>query len=74
MPGGGRILVIEMVIPPGNEPHPSKTMDLNMLVLNHYGQERTEAEFRTLFEAAGFHLRRLIPTCSAFSLLEGVPA
>ena len=36
------------------------------------GQERTEAEFRDLFAAAGLRLQRVIPTASPSSVLEAV--
>ncbi|HEY2865719.1 MAG TPA: methyltransferase [Pyrinomonadaceae bacterium] len=73
MPDNGRLLVVEMVVPEGNEPHPSKVLDLEMLTLPG-GLERTEKEFRSLFERAGFRLSRLVPTKSAFSILEGLRA
>jgi hypothetical protein len=65
-----RALVIEMIVPPGNAPHPSKFMDLNMLVLNHGGMERTEEEFRALLRSAGLEIARVIPTRSPLSLIE----
>ena len=37
------------------------------------GRERTEAEYRALFEAAGFKLTQIIPTASEMSVIEGVP-
>jgi predicted O-methyltransferase YrrM len=67
----GMLLVIEHVIPPGNAPSRSTRADLNMLVLTG-GCERTEAEYRALLAAAGFTLRRIIPTPSPFSIIEGV--
>jgi hypothetical protein len=67
----GTLLVIEQVIPPGNAPSRSKLADLNMLVFTG-GCERTETEYRALFAAAGFTLRRIIPTQSPFSVIEGV--
>ena len=36
------------------------------------GRERTEAEFRRLYEAAGFRLTRIVPSESPFSVIEGV--
>jgi O-methyltransferase domain/Dimerisation domain len=66
------LLVMERVIRPGDEPDPPKFTDLEMLVLN-YGRERTEAEFRELYEAAGFRLTRVVPTTSPLSIIEGVP-
>jgi hypothetical protein len=38
------------------------------------GQERTVAEYRTLLTSAGLDLRRVIPTASALSILEAMPA
>jgi hypothetical protein len=37
------------------------------------GRERTEAEFASLFRAAGLKLNRIVPTKSLFSVLEAVP-
>jgi SAM-dependent methyltransferase len=73
MVDGARLLVIERVIPEGNGPSEAKLFDINMLVTVG-GQERTEAEYRRLLELAGLTLARLIPTTSALSLLEAVPA
>ena len=67
-----RMLVVERVIPPGNEPHFGKLMDLTMLVV-HGGRERTEDEFRGLFEAADLRLTRIVPTASDVSVIEGRP-
>ena len=52
MPEGARLLVVEHVLPPGNEPSFGKLLDLNMLLLPG-GVERTEEEFRRLYEAVG---------------------
>jgi hypothetical protein len=42
-----------------------------MLVMTG-GRERTEEEFRQLYEASGFRLTRVVPTESPFSVIEGV--
>jgi hypothetical protein len=68
----GKLLLVEEVIPPGDAPAYGKLSDLNMLV-GPGGQERTEAEYRTLYTAAGFELARLIPTQSRMSIIEGMP-
>ena len=70
----GKVLVVEMVLPPGNDPSPAKSFDLLMMLGNKGGRVRTEAEFRDLFAAAGLRLARVIPTASPNSILEGVPA
>jgi hypothetical protein len=67
-----KLLVIEAVLPSGNTPFFHKWADLTMLVITG-GRERTEAEYRTLFAAAGFELTQIIPTSSEMSVIEGVP-
>jgi hypothetical protein len=69
---GGRLLVVDQVVPARNEPGVAKLMDLEMLVLPG-GMERTEQEFRELFAASGFRLERIIPTPGIQCILEGVP-
>jgi hypothetical protein len=61
------------VLRPGNTPDPNKDLDLAMLALNH-GRERTETEFRALYDEAGLRLSRIIPTPlpSTLSVVEGV--
>ena len=73
MAANGRVLVVEQVLPPGNEPFMGKLLDINMLVMCPGGKERTEAEYRALFEVAGFRLTRVVPTTAFISVLEGLP-
>jgi hypothetical protein len=73
MADGARLLIIERVVPEGNGPSEAKLFDINMLVTVG-GQERTEQEYRTLLDLAGFALSRVIPTNSPLSLLEAIPA
>ena len=72
MRDGGRLILVEQVIPPDNEPSLGKFVDLNMLVMTG-GRERTEAEFRALYDAAGFRLTRVVHTASPMSIVEGEP-
>jgi len=67
----GKILAVEMVLPEGNEPSIGKFLDLQMLV-NLPGCERTEAEYRILFDKAGFQISKIVPTMSPFSVIEGI--
>jgi hypothetical protein len=69
---GGKVLVVEMILPEGNEPSIGKFLDLQMLQFLP-GCERTEAEYRILFDRAGLELSRIVPTMSPFSVIEGVP-
>ena len=73
MKGDGKLLLAEMVIPEGNEPHPGKMLDLEMLT-SPGGLERTADEYARLFEQSGFKLNRIVPTRSPFSVIEGVKA
>ena len=65
-----KLLVIESVIPPGNEPFHGKFLDLHMLLIPG-GKERTENEYRALFKRAGFELARIVPTGTEISIVEG---
>jgi ubiquinone/menaquinone biosynthesis C-methylase UbiE len=67
----GKLLIVEMVIPPGNEPFFGKLLDLTMLAI-HGGRERTKAEYQNLFAAAGFKLTNIFPTQSPLSIIEGI--
>jgi hypothetical protein len=49
---GARLLVLDSVVPPGNEPHGAKWLDLLMLAL-FGGRERDEAQWRALLAVAG---------------------
>jgi hypothetical protein len=70
MGNNARLLVVDAVVPPGNDPHPSKIMDMLMMALLE-GQERTEQEFRELYQQAGLKLTKVIPTPSVLSIVEG---
>jgi hypothetical protein len=70
---GGRLLVVDTVIQPGNDFSPGKFLDLQMLIFPS-GCERTEKQFRDLFAAAGWQLTRIIPTAVSDSIVEGTPA
>ena len=70
---GGRLIVVDAVIQPGNDFSPGKFLDLQMLIFPS-GLERTEEQFRDLFAAAGWRLSRIIPTKSSDSIIEGLPA
>ena len=73
LPASGRLVVVDVVIRPGNERQRGKLSDLMLLMLGSEGRERTEGEYRELFEAAGFELMRVVETDSAVSILEGAP-
>jgi hypothetical protein len=69
----GKVVLLEAVVPPGNQPHPSKMIDIEMLFFPG-GRERMEQEWRDLFAGAGFRLSRIVPTKSPLSVIEAEPA
>lgn len=71
MPDHGKLLLVESILPPGNEPSPAKLIDMIMLLMTG-GRERTEAEYRSLLRSNGFELTRVIPTPSMLSIIEAV--
>jgi SAM-dependent methyltransferase len=77
MPPGGRLLVMEWVLPERATVSPQHqeafSLDLQMLAYFGGAQERTAEEFRALFAAAGFALTGIVPTASPLSVIEGVP-
>jgi hypothetical protein len=72
IPEDGRLLVVECVVPGGNERSISKDFDVTMMTLPG-GVERTEAEFRSLFQRAGFELTSVTPTTTMVSVAQGKP-
>jgi hypothetical protein len=73
MAPGGRVLVVEHVVAPGNGPDFAKLLDINMLV-GPGGLERTQQEFGALFARAGLRLRAVHATASPLRVLEAVAA
>lgn len=72
MAEGSKLLIVEQIISPGNEPFMGKLLDVNMLVMSPGGKERTAEEFRSLFVAAGFQLTQIVPTQGIVSVIEGI--
>lgn len=72
MVASGKVLVVEQVLPPGNDPFIGKFLDVNMLVMCPGGKERTAEEFQALFAQAGFNLTRIVPTHGIVSVIEGM--
>jgi hypothetical protein len=66
------LLVVDAVVPPGNEPHYSKFDDVEMLAIAG-GIDRTEGEWRALLAAGGFEVRQVLACTPMASLLEAWP-
>jgi SAM-dependent methyltransferase len=73
---GARLLVVEGVYPPRIDPsdecRSAASNDVNMLVVTG-GRQRSEADFRALYGAAGFELTAIHPTASPMCIIEGTP-
>jgi SAM-dependent methyltransferase len=71
----GTLLIVEGIYPPRIDrslaARGAAANDVNMLV-NTGGRQRSEAEFRSLYESAGFELTRIVPTLAPVSVVEGV--
>lgn len=72
MPARGKLLVVELVLPTGDEPFIGKWVDLHMLVMAS-GRERTAEEYRKLLLAGGFDLASIHPLPNGQSIVEAVP-
>jgi SAM-dependent methyltransferase len=70
-PANGRVILVENVIPDGNEMSFGKLIDIEMLALAN-GRERRAEEFAALFASAGYRLSRIVPTASPSSVVEAV--
>ena len=68
----GRLLLVEMIMPKGNDPFIGKLVDIESLLITPGGYERTEAQYRSLLAAAGFKVTKIIPTQTANSVIEAV--
>jgi hypothetical protein len=66
-----KLLIVEMIVPFGNQPSIAKLLDLEMLVTTG-GCERTEKEFEILLQTSGFKLTRTIATKESTSVIEGI--
>ena len=73
MPPNGRLLLVEMVLPEGDVPHPGKLLDMLMLTVPG-GEERTPPQYSALLDQAGFQMMRVVPTASLVSIVEAVPS
>jgi predicted transcriptional regulator len=68
---GTRFLLVEEVVPAGDEPNQVKMLDVALFSVLA-GGERTIAEFDALFEMAGLRRQRVIATDSTVSVIEVV--
>jgi O-methyltransferase domain len=68
----GRLLIVDSVVPENSEPHVSKWLDIEMLLMPG-GRERTEQEWRGLLARGGFDVTRIVAMNAAESIIEARP-
>ncbi len=68
-----KLLIVDRLVGPPNQPDLAKLIDLEMMV-NPGGLERSEPEWRKLLAASGFRVERFIPMPATRSILEATPA
>jgi O-methyltransferase domain/Dimerisation domain len=68
----GKVLIVDNVIAPGNDPGWGKLLDIQMLIIG--GRERTKKEFAAMFAEADLKLTRVVPTKGPLSIVEGIRA
>jgi len=72
-----KLLIIDTIMPEGNEPFIGKFTDILMLALTHKGRIRTEEEFRKLLSSSGFDITGIIRSLdpsNPFSIIEATPS
>lgn len=71
-PPGGRVLIVEHVVPGHDTPHFSKLFDIHMMCALT-GRERTEKEYAELLEKAGLqYLKTHYPPSRTIGVVEGI--
>jgi O-methyltransferase domain/Dimerisation domain len=70
---GAHLVVVDMVVPEGDTPHPTKAIDITMLGMLG-GRQRSETEWRRLLADGGFRLQRVVAGSGSQSALEATPA
>ena len=63
------MIVVDNVVPENSDPHPSKWLDLEMLLMPG-GRERTEVEWHELFAKGGFKITRIQRMRAPESVIE----
>jgi len=69
---GGKLVLLESVLPERPSSHVSVMIDLEMMVALH-GKERTRAEWTALLRRAGFRLDRVVNTAGPVDVIESTP-
>jgi hypothetical protein len=68
---GGKIIVVDLLLPKGKLPVFPALLDVQMMLLSGSAHLRDEDEYRSLFDLAGLRVARLVPTQSPNTIIEG---
>ncbi len=71
-----KLLIIDVIMPEGNEAFIGKFLDIQMLILTHSGRIRTEKEFSNLLNSGGFNIANIIrpsDPMNFLSIIEAIP-
>src|SRR5262249_39821841 len=67
-----KLLLLESIVEPGDQPSLAKFYDVIMLAVTG-GMERTEQEYHDLLSASGFDLERVVATTAGIHVIEAAP-
>ncbi|WP_433438957.1 methyltransferase [Nonomuraea sp. CA-141351] len=70
---GGRVLILETVLPDDDKPHLGKDIDMRMLAIFNGGTERSRDEYAALLSQAELALTDVVELGSGASLVEARP-
>ena len=73
VPDNGALLLVELLLPEGNQPSFGKFSDVLMLMLTG-GKERSIEQYRELLAGVGFRLNQVYPVPGDFCIIESLPA
>ncbi|MEO7109642.1 MAG: methyltransferase, partial [Polyangiaceae bacterium] len=68
---GKRLLILELVVERSSTELPGPLVDLQMMTVTCEGRQRSAADFKNLFEKAGFRFSRVVPLAMPISIVEG---
>lgn len=72
MAPGKRLLILEILVERNCTELPGPLLDLQMMTVTSNGRQRSEADFKSLFEKAGLRFTRLVPLAMPISIVEAV--
>jgi hypothetical protein len=72
MQPGHRLLLVELVVERDEADGIGPLSDVQMMIVCGEGRERSRDDFARLFRETGFELRRVVPTATLMSIVEGV--